>query len=137
MRHVPEAMQAMTIVAKKADVLERLHKNREKHTQIVKEARVGYVEKATEKLKEKLALLSDGKIVQLDFSLRVPLDYTNSYDLAIEMMEWHQDDSIRLTGEQVRNLLRDEWDWTQQFYLSNSRYSSTAAVAASAYPSDD
>lgn len=119
-------LSSMTIVAKRDDVLNTLRKNRETHAEIVKEARTGYVEKARQALSSKLDKLASGKVVALSFTLRVPLDYTKVYDTAIKMLELHQNATIELDATQVRNLMQDQWDWTDQFYGTNSVYSKTA-----------
>ena len=119
-------LSSMTIVAKKTEVLSTLRSNRAKHSEIVKEAREGYMEKAQAALKEKLEHLRSGKLAALSFSLRVPLDYTKVYDTAIRMLELHQNDTIELDAAQVRNLMQDEWDWTDSFYGTNMVYSKMA-----------
>jgi hypothetical protein len=119
-------LSSMTIVAKRDEVLATLRTNRETHSTIVREAREGYVEKAKAALAAKLDRLSSGKLVALSFSLRVPLDYTKVYDTAIRMLELHQNDTIELDAAQVRNLMQDEWDWTDQFYGTNAIYSKSA-----------
>lgn len=120
-------LSSMTIRAKKSQVLDTLRSNREKHSAIVKEARSGYMEKAEAALKAKLDQLRSGKLAALSFSLRVPLDYTKVYDTAIRMLELHTEDTIELDAAQVRNLMQDEWDWTDQFYGTNMVYSKTAS----------
>lgn len=119
-------LSSMTIVAKKTEVLATLKGNRAKHSEIVKEAREGYMEKAQAALKDKLEQLRSGKLAALSFSLRVPLDYTKVYDTAIRMLELHQNDTIELDAAQVRNLMQDEWDWTDSFYGTNMVYSKMA-----------
>jgi len=119
-------LSSMTIVAKKTAVLATLQANREKHSSIVKEARAGYMDKAQAALSAKMDQLRSGKLAALSFSLRVPADYTKVYDTAIRMLELHQNDTIELDAAQVRNLMQDEWDWTDQFYGTNMVYSKMA-----------
>ena len=120
-------LSSMRIKAKRDDVLAALHKNRAAHAAIVKEAREGYVAKAKSEVMAKLRKLDQGKIVALSFSLRVPVDQTKVYDTAIEMMRLHQEETVELDAGQVRNLMLDEWDWTDQFYGTNAVYSNSAA----------
>lgn len=119
-------LSSMTIVAKKTEVLATLQANRDRHLSIVKEARAGYMDKAEAALSAKLDQLRSGKLAALSFSLRVPADYTKVYDTAIRMLELHQNDTIQLDAAQVRNLMQDEWDWTDQFYGTNMVYSKMA-----------
>jgi len=120
------AMYGMRIVASRDEVLATLRKNREGHAQIVAEAREGYVAKAQEALTRRLGQLREGKIVDLSFSLKPPKDHTDEYDTAIAMMELHQDETIALTSEQVRSLIQDKWDWTQDFLVGSAHYSKRA-----------
>jgi hypothetical protein len=39
-----------------------------------------------------------------------------------------RDSPRELTPSQVRNLVMDEWDWTEHFAMTNSAYSDTAAA---------
>lgn len=118
--------EGMNIKAKKADVLARLHKNREQHAKIVEEARKGYVEKARKALKARLDDLESGKICDLAFRLATPVNHTRVYDTAIESLTWHTGDEIELTSQQVRNLIMDQWDWTSGFLHTNAAYSAAA-----------
>lgn len=119
-------LNSMRIVAKRDDVLATLRENRSKHSEIVREAQEGYRTKAMEAIKNRLDALMAGKIVSLQFVLRVPVDQTKVYDTAIRMLELHQNDTLELDAGQVRNLMQDEWDWTDAFYATNMAYSKTA-----------
>jgi len=59
------------------------------------------------------------------------VDYTSSYDTAIQMLEWSKDDTIEMASSEFRKLVEDEWDWTDAFLLSNSAYSAAASLTAS------
>jgi len=130
-------LNSMRIKAKRDDVLAALTKNRETHAAVVKEARVGYVQKAWEALSAKLEALASGRVVALSFALQVPIDQTKVYDTAIEMMKLHQEETVELDAGQVRNLMLDEWDWTDQFYATNSMYSGMAAQRVGASQDDE
>ena len=129
-------LNTMQIRADRNKVLTQLQKNRERHKKIVAEARVGYVAKAREALLAKLKEVETGKIVSLAFGLDAPQDHTKVYDTAIEMLSLHTEETIVLDSKQVRNLMMDEWDWSQHFLAANSRYSSTAAMMNNS-PNDD
>lgn len=123
-------LNKMTITAWTIDVLQTLRKNRETHATIVAEARQGYVDEAQRVLKERLKQLAEGKIVSLTFQLQPPRDFTNVYNIAITMLELHQNKTIELASEMVRCLVMDEWDWTRDFLFMNSVYSDAARRAA-------
>lgn len=116
----------MKTTVKKAELLEKLKKNRTAHAQIVREARDGYVEKAAAALRKRLDDLRKGKIVALSFSLRPPLDYTETYDTTIHMLEMNQAESVVLEADEFRQLVEDRWDWTGDFIGQNKMYSATA-----------
>jgi hypothetical protein len=117
----------MQVKAKKDEILQKLYVNRESHTQIVSEARIGYVEEARKALERRLDDLKSGKIINLSFALQAPQDYTDIYNTAIKMLELHQEEYIILNAVQIRNLIMDEWDWKRDFLISNARYSKTAS----------
>lgn len=123
-------LTGMEIKAKREDVLAKLRENREQHAKIVVEARAGYIEKAKRELTARLDEANSNKVVSLQFGLRLPVDHTNVYDVAIRMLEMHQEGVITLSAEQVRNLIMDEWEWTEEFLGSNSVYSASAASVA-------
>jgi hypothetical protein len=116
-------MQQMKIRAKKEEVLAALKVNLKKHSQIVKEAREGYVQQAQDALKQKMKQLKEGKIVSLVFGLRVPLDHTSEYETAIKMLELDIGEYVEMTTDQVECLIQDHWGWKKQFLFSNSAYS--------------
>lgn len=122
-------MEITTLVSKE-EALGVLRENRKRHHKIVKEARVGYVEKAKAKLGARLDELSSGKLVALRFDLQVPEDHTDDYDLAIRMVELHSEDTIEMTSTDVRTLMMDEWDWMRSFLFTNARYAKSATEYA-------
>ena len=121
------ALDEMVIVAERDVALATLKENRGEHKKIVEEARKGYIKAAQDALVERLDQCKNGKITNLHFSLELPQDHTKVYDTAIKMLELHQATTIELNATQVRNLLMDEWDWSQRFYMANAAYSVGAA----------
>ena len=130
-------LRSMKIMAKTADVLTRLRANRETHVKIVVEARDGYMKRAREALESRLKQLESGKLVTLSFNLMPPQNQTAVYNVAIEMLGMHTGAEIELDSDQVRNLMRDEWDWSSSFLMSNSAYSATAAARLGADGTED
>ncbi len=113
----------MNITCDKDEILEKLRANLEQHSKLVAEARDGYVKRAATELEKKLALVREGKVVSLSFHLKVPKDYSTVYKTAIQMLEHHQEERIVLSATEFRQLVEDEWDWTREFFGSNSAYS--------------
>lgn len=116
----------MTTKVNKTKLLTTLKSNLEKHSQIVQEARKGYLEKALKALQNRMKDLQNGKLVTLSFTLSPPVDYSEIYKNSISMLEWNTAEVIELRADEFRQLVRDEWDWTDTFLHSNSRYSATA-----------
>lgn len=116
----------MKTVVSRLDLLDALRRNRAEHAGIVAEARRGYVAKAKEALNQRLAALESGKLAGLSFSLTPPKDYTHIYDTAIKMLEMSLDQTVELKGDEFRKLVEDKWEWSADFYASNSNYSQLA-----------
>ena len=53
-----------------------------------------------------------------------PLEYTDSYQLALDMLSMSTDDDILLTQEEFKQYINDDWSWKEMFQMSNSKYSS-------------
>ena len=117
----------MSTKVKKTELLAKLKENMATHKQIVQEARNGYVKQAQEALLSRLEQLRTGEVVALAFNLSPPQDYTEVYQNSIAMLEWNQDEVVELEADEFRQLVRDEWDWTDSFLTGNERYSSTAS----------
>lgn len=122
------SLRDITIIADKKRVLDKLRANKEEHAEIVKEAREGYIDKASESLAQRLGQLKEGRLVGLQFSLRVPVDHTEDYTTAITMLEYSTEDTVRLNAQQVRNFIEDHWDWKEEFIAANAAYSGKAAA---------
>lgn len=130
MHHMQE-LAGIQIRADKKEILAKLRSNREKHSAIVAEARKGYVDQARAKLRERLDQLESGKVVALAFQLDPPQDHTAVYDTAIEMLTLSTEDHVVLDAGQVRNLVMDQWDWSDRFLAINAQYSATARLQRS------
>ena len=119
----------MKTTVKRSDLLTALKKNLDNHAKIVAEAREGYVEQARKALTNKLDELKGNRHqTSLVFSLSPPQDYSETYKSAIAMLEWNTADEVTLEADEFRQLVEDKWDWTMNFYATNSNYSSTASA---------
>lgn len=116
----------MTTTVDVQSLLDKLRYNLEKHSLIVKEAIAGYVDRAQKELLRRLEDLRSGKCVGLSFSLAPPSDHSECYRTTIKMLEWSKDATVVLQADEFRQLVLDEWDWTDNFLHSNSTYSKMA-----------
>ena len=110
----------------KSDLLAKLKENAAKHASVVQEARNGYMKRARKELEQRLKQLQQGLIVSLSFSLTPPADHSEVYKTTIDMLEWNTQEYIDLGADEFRQLVRDEWEWTDNFLHSNARYSKQA-----------
>jgi len=120
----------MTMNFSRTELLAKLKENLANHAKIVEEARVGYIEKAKLAVADRLEELKSGKVVALAFNLSPPVDMSEVYKTTIGMLEMSKDENITLTADEFRQLVQDEWDWTDNFLLSNRHYSDRAAGMA-------
>jgi len=119
----------MKLKFKTKDILKILIKNKKEHLKIVKEAQSGYRKKMIKLLKEKLNDLSDGKEVSSrDFYLSTPVHHIDDYDRTIEMLNLCVDEEIELSEGDFQKYIRNQWQWRDNFLLSNSAYSRTATT---------
>lgn len=116
----------MSVKVEKEEAIKIITENRELHKKVVEESRAGYVKQAQEELASRMERLQRGEVVPLHFKLRVPEDHTSDYDTAIKMLELHQDDCILMDTATVRQLIEDEWGWSDHFWSINSTYSKIA-----------
>jgi hypothetical protein len=126
------------ITANKAEILDKLRKNRETHAAEAAEAREGFKKKAAAELHKRARLIAKGKSHDVFFNLPYPQDYTEKYDSTIRMLELHQSETIALDESQYQQYVEDNWSWTGHYVGSNAMYSaSVAAKIRSLTPSDD
>lgn len=123
----------MTTV-KKADLLEALRKNLKAHTEMVAEAKSGFLKEAHQKLTQAIQTLglTAAPVTPISINLAPPDDHVRDYETAIAMMEKSVDDTVTLTVDQFRNYFDDDWDWTMSWAMSNRSYSKTVASYGSA-----
>jgi len=127
----------MKVNCKKDAVLLKLKENRENHIKIFEESVQSYVkaaicyleevEKQIHEIKGELEEHNYKTALRLKHPLcTMPFNYVHVYDIAIEMLEWHTDDTIELSSNEVKNLIQDMWDWQGEFLGIASQYSSVA-----------
>lgn len=123
-----------TITVSKNRLIETLTANRERHTETYKQAYEGYQRVCLIAVEALLAGTRsmeayderDGGRLNVDRLFQVvhglPHDHTSHYDEALDMLSWHEGDTVEITPKEFRSYVRDEWDWSNQFNVSASRY---------------
>lgn len=119
-------LENLKVTVKVEDLLDAMKRNRVHHEAIVEEARKGYMERAGEALRARLAELSAGKLSSLAFALNPPVSHIAEYDTVIGMLEMATEETLMLGALEYRQFVADKWDWTREFYCANSAYSQTA-----------
>jgi len=107
-------------------LLNTVQENYKKHREILQEAKAGYVKKAQEVFQEKLNKANNG-IVDLRLDLKAPEDYSKQYEVAIEMLKWEVSEEIKLSHNDFKSFVMDDWSWKENFLFSNVEYSATAS----------
>lgn len=113
-------------------LLEVIKKNREEHVKVFDEAQDGYRKAVIAALEQNLSDAKAGRRIQTVVDLIPPVNQTKEYDRAIRQLEMTIDTNIELTERDFSQYVMDEWNWSRQFFLSNSAYSATAADSLSA-----
>lgn len=110
------------IRVEKEDLLRKLRENRTQHVQDYEQALEGYRESAKEELEQLLADLAAGKDIHYGLKERKPTSNEDEYTLAIEMFEMSVEGTVSLDEHQFRQYIKDQWDWSQSWKVSNTRY---------------
>ena len=120
------------VTVKKSELLEKVLANRALHIKEYSEACDGYRVKALEKidevfggLKAKIGELKEGQTIALlsvTFGLDVPQTHEKDYDQVLEMLRMSTDDTTELQSDEFACYVMDDWDWKQEFTMSNRRY---------------
>jgi hypothetical protein len=115
----------------KAELLEKMKANREEHEREYLEAAAKYRYAVVDELRKranKIARAADesdpGKIDDVDPSvyLPVPQRYTEQYDKAISMLEWHDVDTVELEQKEFERWVLNEWEWKAAFAANTQSY---------------
>ena len=145
-----QAMQEREIEVNRVRLIETLTENREKHIKAYREALAGDKAAAAAKLKEDAQAARDQLeknvnrvaieietfdperpnrfadttvlIQQFIMTLPVPRCYASAYDAAIDIAKWDVNDTITLAYSEFNCFVRDQWEWTEDFSVTNARY---------------
>lgn len=130
-------MKEVTI--KKSELIAILTKNRSEHRDIFIEARAKFRAAAITALDAMMDLAKQDKPFKLN-SLALmtqPADYTREYDRAIKMLELSVHENITISEEEFRHFVMDQWNWSHNWALSNSGYSTSPKLRVALNQDDD
>jgi len=110
---------------KVSDLLEKLQENLEIHIKEFEEAREGYLAELEEKLDNMLKEVREAGIrdeVNTYIDLEKPRSHEKDYERIIEVLEMTTAKTVHLTLGEFDKYVRDNWEWTDSFKMSNSKY---------------
>ena len=109
-----------------SELLDTLKKNRDEHVEIVVEAQANFRKEAILRLDAMLADAKEGRHIRTTLGLTVPSIHTDAFDNAIGLLEMTSragQPTIEITSDEYERFVRNVWDWSRDFSLSNSCYS--------------
>lgn len=99
---------------------------RDDHQRVYEEAMKVYRGKLIELFEQRAETLRNDPeaVKEMDLTVRLPRpeQHLDDYDSAIEMLSWHQDDTIELDQDQFDQLVLDKWGWQRSFALNSASY---------------
>ncbi len=113
-------MKKVTINQK--DLLVILRENRDTHEADYKDAYEGYLETCVETLEKILQDFKAGLRETVQWTEFPPQSQVKDYDRVIRMLELSVDNEIELTADEFANYVQDDWNWKDNWTVSNSAY---------------
>lgn len=116
-------------------LLETLEKNLGTHKAAYEDALAGYYQQKDAKLAALHAATSAANSNSTEDTRRAvhrayqefsglpkPTDHSESYELAIEIMKWEEENEVKLSINDFQCYVRDKWNWKDQFRASVLNY---------------
>lgn len=110
------------ITVRKDKLIETITKNRDEHREQFLKAQEAYREKVIAELDTRLEQARNGGRINLGFSLPEPVDYTDSYNTALSMLEWEVTDEIELSESDFQRYVLNKWEWARMFAANTQAY---------------
>lgn len=122
----------MDVSISKTKLIDRLRENRAQHIKFYLEAKENYSAKVAKELKSVLKLVTSEAPFNLDFvsQLIVPRSFEQSYNDAINMLEYDNRDNIVLSQSEFTQYVLDRWNWASTFTGTSSRYTNNETQRA-------
>jgi len=126
MRHHGRNVMRSVKIDKK-ELLGIVRENMTKHVTEYDEAVLDYKKAVVKIAQENFEIATRGDLKEMKGAKAwpiIPVSYEDSYKRAIRMLELSVDKVIELEDDVFGQLVLDEWDWKEQFSLSNATYKS-------------
>lgn len=109
---------------RKAELVERIQKNRDNHRQVFDLAMEGYLQQAKDKLNYAVKEIGRSRVPNFYalVELPVPEDHTKDYDAVLAMLAMSVANEIEMSESDFRSYVLDEWRWKSQFIGTASNY---------------
>ena len=114
------------IVVNVAELANTLEENRNNHRAIFEEALANFKNKAIAVFEVQIQAIKNGKMPETYLRLPIPEEHTKDYDRALQMLAWHEEDTIELTEAEFTQYVQDDWGWRQSFVTNTASYTSGA-----------
>jgi len=111
-----------TITVNKAHLIATITQNRDAHREQFLAAQKKFREKVIESLDFRLREARAGRHVDIAVRLPEPVDYTDSYDTALEMLAWEQSETIALDRTDFERYVQNNWEWRQHWAANTQSY---------------
>lgn len=110
------------IKVNKSELLGHLRTNREVHVEEYNNALIAYRGALIKAFKEALKKANNLEDVNHRVDVIRPLNYLESYDNVISMLEWTTEDTIELDQNEFRQYVQDAWGWKNEFTAVAASY---------------
>lgn len=115
------------ITVSKEELVSALTANRTQHVIDYNDSMAGYweqAEKRAQRLLEQVKAKRTDEYLHID--LQRPESHEKDYDTALEMLEWHENDTIEVSQSEFKQFIQDEWSWKRQFAATTQTYTTSA-----------
>jgi hypothetical protein len=106
----------------RVDLIKRLEANQAKHREAFAAADTAYRARVIEWHAQQAARVKTGGEVVRSMSLPVPEDHSDDYAAMIAMLNWAVGPTVDMDEQTFRQLVLDEWVWTDRFRVTSSAY---------------
>ena len=110
------------ITVEKDRLLSTIKENRNAHREQFLAAQEKYRERVIGELDKRLVAARNGGRIDLGFRLPEPVDYTDDYDTAIQMIEWSLGDTVELSHDDFARYVLNDWEWKRMFAANTQSY---------------
>lgn len=110
------------ITVNKAELLATLQTNKAEHRDQYEEALGKYREALIAELEEKLADAHQGNKVEHHLNLRIPESHLDSFETAIQMLEWEVEETVELDQVDFQRYVQNQWEWARSFASNTASY---------------